>query len=537
MANSFGPSGGKDPIAGAFEDAVDKSAGVVKIESEKIVDSFQMLMKNISKQMKGLSGPLFKQKGREGTARTKEQKKEEERLNKRAVEYAIQTAKDDRDRKKKEEERKEKAARKAERDESEAKRRREIAENKRLREEKRKASDMAAAEAKSIREEQKKQREDKKRSDDLAKEARKTARNIQRQEREDKKKSDDLAKEERRILRDQKRQESESKKKKDAEEKKKNRDERLSNKWDKMIEEETKKAEQEKSDKGKADIGAFFGFIDMVKGSFKEMANIVGTASKYVAAFNPGLVFQLGFAMKDLAATIGMALQPIVEGATAAVRNFADMLVPIAKEMQPILASLVSAFLDLFVQLFPVFFDLFQVLEIFIKVGIYLVQGFSQIMQPVIWYLEGFAAILAYRAIVAVISFAATLTTASALMTGGLSLLIGGVASLATSFGKATGFLDEFTFKPGASFGMGVRQASYTGVTEFGKNLLAQGLGSSAAGAATQTAGNTKRCADLLQVIADKDGKNNMGQMLGGDGVAKNKAFEQGLKNMGVMKP
>jgi hypothetical protein len=68
---------------------------------------------------------------------------------------------------------------------------------------------------------------------------------------------------------------------------------------------------------------------------------------------------------------------------------------------------------------------------------------------------------------------------------------------------------------------MGARQASYSGISEFGKNLLQQGLGSSTANAGLQTANNTKRCADLLQDMKDGGGwKKAAGKiMFGGPGV------------------
>lgn len=220
-----------------------------------------------------------------------------------------------------------------------------------------------------------------------------------------------------------------------------------------------------------------------------------------------------------------MALQPVVEGATAAVRNFADFLVPIAKEFAPLISQFVAAFLDLFIQLFPKFRDLFSIIEIFVQVATFLTKAFAYIMEPLLWWLQGFSMILAYRAIVAVISFATAAATGAAIMTGGLSLLIGGIATAALSLGKFTGFLKEFEFKPGASIGMGARQASYSGITEFGKNILAQSLGAGAATAAADTANNTRRCAEALERMEQNRGGGQA--QVGGDGVAARRAREQ----------
>lgn len=522
MANSFGPSGGKDPIAEGFKEAVDKSAGVVNIESQKIVDSFKVMMDRISKQVKELKGPFTKQKDKENTAEFKAQERSKKSLEAQrnnalnreadAQEKSVKSLESQRSNaysKDLNEQDKARASLEAKRS---------AALNRDMDAQQRSREKLEAQRSNAIKKELDEQEAarkslESKRSAALSKEMdeqEKARKSLEAQ------RSNALNKEFDRIEKEKKDAEKNAKAKKD-------REERLQTKWDKMLADEAKKASEDKKEKAKADINAFFGFIDTLKGSFKDLINVIGTASKYVAAFNPGLVFQLSFAMRDLVATIGMALQPVVEGATAAVRNFADMLVPIARDMQPVLASLVEAFLNVFVKLMPTFYDLLQVLTLFIKVGVYLVNGFSGIMMPVIWALEGFAIVLTFNAIRAVITFATTLITTSALMTGGLSLLLGGIASLFMGLGKASGILKDFDFKPGASVGIGTRQASYSGLTEFGKNILAQGLGSSAASAASQTANNTKRCADILQQMADDNKGNGRGQrQVGGNGVAKN---------------
>ena len=65
---------------------------------------------------------------------------------------------------------------------------------------------------------------------------------------------------------------------------------------------------------------------------------------------------------------------------------------------------------------------------------------------------------------------------------------------------------------------MGARQASYSGITEFGKNILAQSLGAGASTAAADTANNTRRCAEALERM-DNRNRNGGLEQVGGDGI------------------
>ena len=271
----------------------------------------------------------------------------------------------------------------------------------------------------------------------------------------------------------------------------------------------------------KGGVGRLMEAVNGVVGAFKSFTGLLSTATGFVAALNPGLVLQLGFAFKDLYATIGLALQPVVEGMIVGIRTLADFLVPIAKEFAPLFANLTTAFLDLFVNLFPFFRDLLSVVALLIQWFTLFIKAITFLIDPIIMALTGFAFVLVYEAISAIVAFATSALVMSTLMTAGISLVVGAIASLAFWFLRTVGVFKSFDFKPGVSAGMGARQASYSGITEFGKNLLQQGLGSSSATAGLQTANNTKRMADLLQEMKDGGGWNKPGdnKMLGGPGV------------------
>ena len=282
----------------------------------------------------------------------------------------------------------------------------------------------------------------------------------------------------------------------------------------------------------KGGVGRLMEAVNGVVGAFKSFTGLLSTATGFVAALNPGLVLQLGFAFKDLYATIGLALQPVVEGMIAGIRTLADFLVPISKELAPLFANLTTAFLDLFVSLFPFFRDLLSVVGLLIQWFTLFIKAITFLIDPIIMALTGFAFVLVYQAIEAIIAFATSALVMSTLMTAGISLLVGAIASLIFWFLRTTGVFKSFDFKPGVSAGMGARQASYTGISEFGKNLLQQGLGSSTATAGLQTANNTKRCADLLQDMKDGNGwKKAAGNiMFGGPGVKVERAGGKDLK-------
>lgn len=269
-------------------------------------------------------------------------------------------------------------------------------------------------------------------------------------------------------------------------------------------------------------FGRLMEVVNRVRWAFSQFTGMLSNATKFVAALDPGLVLQLGFAFKDLYATIGIALRPVIDGLIAGVRTLADFLVPIAKEFAPLFADLTNAVLDVFVGLIPYLRDFLSVIGLLIQWFTLFVKTIAFLIDPIIMALTGFAVILIVEAIPAVIAFATSVMTMSALMTAGLSLVIGAVAALAFSFLRATGIFKGVEFKSGAAAGMGARQASYSGISEFGKGLLQQGLGSSTSNATIQTANNTKRCADLLQEMKDGGGaKKVLGGMmgLGGPGV------------------
>ena len=143
-----------------------------------------------------------------------------------------------------------------------------------------------------------------------------------------------------------------------------------------------------------------------------------------------------------------------------------------------------------------------SIVGIFLQVFTYIIDAITILIDPIIYALTGFATLLAVDAIIAVVTFAVSVMTMTTLMTAGISILIGAIVWLVSSiFGSDSSMKGV---KPGASTGMGARQASYSGIAEYGKNLMQQSLSGSTQNAAIQTAQYTKESRDYLEKMANK---------------------------------
>jgi hypothetical protein len=245
-----------------------------------------------------------------------------------------------------------------------------------------------------------------------------------------------------------------------------------------------------------------FAALGSLGGMFKTVVSKFQFVTSAVAAVNPALIMQLGFAFKDLYAVFGKAFQPLIQLLIAGIRAFADFMMPIASEFQAIFAGLGKSILKLFISLFPTFEKIFSIVAIFLQVFTYIIDGITFLIDPIIYALSGFVTLLAIDAAIAVISFAVSVMTMTTLMTAGISILIGAIAWLVTSIFKSGNSMKNV--KPGSSTGMGARQASYSGIAEYGKNLMQQSLSGSTQNAAMQTAQYTRESRDFLQQIANK---------------------------------
>lgn len=268
--------------------------------------------------------------------------------------------------------------------------------------------------------------------------------------------------------------------------------------------------------KGQAKGGIFANLIRPINETallFRNISRSMGLVFEAVEAVNPALMFQLSMAFRDLYGVMGRAFQPLVQAFVVGIRTLADILVPVASQLRPIFQSIASSALKLFVSLFPAFQALMPILGLFLQVLDFVIRGITVVAEPLIFAFGVFATIMIGQSIPALITFITSLLTTSAMMTAGLSLLIGALGWIVA---KIFGFGSKMNFKPGASVGAGTRQSSYTSFEEYGRNLMQQSIGGSTQAAALQTAQYTRESRDYLAQIA---GKGNNPRQDGGMGV------------------
>lgn len=66
---------------------------------------------------------------------------------------------------------------------------------------------------------------------------------------------------------------------------------------------------------------------------------VVGTVGQFVSALNPSLMNALNMSLRDMQATAGVALAPLVEAAIAISRSFGATLLPIMERLRPVIAQ------------------------------------------------------------------------------------------------------------------------------------------------------------------------------------------------------
>lgn len=118
---------------------------------------------------------------------------------------------------------------------------------------------------------------------------------------------------------------------------------------------------------------------------------VAGPIAQFVQAINPAIVAEFNRAMRDLNATIGIALMPIMETLTGVVREMIGNLLPVMQSLQPVIRTIaqaiggaltpvIQAFAGVMTSLMPVF----QVFADVIEGGAGLFGDFVLAVRPVI---------------------------------------------------------------------------------------------------------------------------------------------------------
>lgn len=103
-------------------------------------------------------------------------------------------------------------------------------------------------------------------------------------------------------------------------------------------------------------LGASLAGVTIAAGAVvASFEKLVSFSTQFVQALNPSLVAMLNATFRDLQATIGVGLTPIVQAATSVLRSVADTLLPIMRTLTPIVDKISRAFEALLVGQLNVF--------------------------------------------------------------------------------------------------------------------------------------------------------------------------------------
>jgi hypothetical protein len=120
-----------------------------------------------------------------------------------------------------------------------------------------------------------------------------------------------------------------------------------------------------------AAVAAGLGGVAMAAtGAVQAMQAIVGMATQFVQAFNPTVMTNFNWVVRELSATIGKGLLPIVVVAADYLRDLADMLLPVMEAVQDglgqvaaVAASMSTAFSEMILNVIEAFAPIAEVLQ------------------------------------------------------------------------------------------------------------------------------------------------------------------------------
>jgi hypothetical protein len=245
---------------------------------------------------------------------------------------------------------------------------------------------------------------------------------------------------------------------------------------------------------------------------------LVGFAGSFVEAVNPALMQQLSLAFKDLQAVIGAGLQPIIAAAIPIVRAFADKLQPVMQALMPTFDKLAQSMIKMSGPIITILIEAFGALEPVI----------TQISSAI----EAWASILTFftpiisSAFKEIVYRVTSLATTFQWLVGKIISWIPGTGNLGKNLMKSADASQKTAdayysgastvqkaikanVKPGASAGAAARQASFTGISEFGRNLMQQAFSSSTQAAALKTAEYSEKTYNELAKMNAQLGRAN----------------------------
>lgn len=121
----------------------------------------------------------------------------------------------------------------------------------------------------------------------------------------------------------------------------------------------------------------FAGSFNQLTAMFETMGNSIG---KFVSAINPGLMQIFNQTMQSLNATIGVALEPVMQALIPVVQGVADAMLPLMRQLAPIIGVVTKSFEIVAQKMIDGFAAIFQALMPVIDIVGKMVGVFAQIV-------------------------------------------------------------------------------------------------------------------------------------------------------------
>ncbi len=259
-------------------------------------------------------------------------------------------------------------------------------------------------------------------------------------------------------------------------------------------------------------VGGFQALNLAVLGPVDSFNKLVSFAGSFVEAVNPALMQQLGLAFKDLQAIIGVGLQPIIAAAIPIIRAFADKLQPVMQALMPTFDKLAQSMIELSGPIITLVIEMFGALEPVIEMVSVGIQAFAGILTAVTPIIAAVFKELIYRITQIVTTFQWFIGKIISWIPGtgdtGKKLMESASAASKTADLYYQGESKvqkaiEAPVKKGAAAGAAAKSASFSGISDFGKNLMQQAFSSSTQAAALKTAEySEKTYAELAKLNA-----------------------------------
>lgn len=95
---------------------------------------------------------------------------------------------------------------------------------------------------------------------------------------------------------------------------------------------------------GNAAAGAGSALVDAFAGPMVAFKQVAGAAAGFVQALNPAAVMAMNLELRNLAAAIGVALEPVIRVAVGVLAEFNSAITPVMQKLRPVVEQVAKAF-------------------------------------------------------------------------------------------------------------------------------------------------------------------------------------------------